>query len=171
MSKSFRIVSTAVCIALGLLLPIIFHAAEIMGYIFLPMHIPVLIAGLLLGVQSGFITGIAAPVLSSALTGMPPVMPNLPVMMVELAAYGTVSGYLYHQKKVSLLLSLIFAMLAGRVIAGFAVAIMAQFVHIEMKPTVYLYGYFVVGLPGMVIQLVMIPALVKKLLFALNRSK
>lgn len=171
MSKSFRIVSTAVCMALGVFLPIVFHMAGIMGYIFLPMHIPVLVAGLFLGAKSGLITGVVSPVLSAVLTGMPPVTPKLPVMVAELAVYGTVSGYLYHRKKTPLLLSLVFTMLAGRIAAGFALAIMAQFVQIEMTPAVYLYGYFVTGLPGMVIQLVMIPPLVKKLLSAWNRNK
>jgi riboflavin transporter FmnP len=171
MSNSLRLVTTAVCTALGILLPVFFHAAGIMGAIFLPMHIPVLVAGLFLGAKSGLITGVASPVLSAALTGMPPVMPHLPAMIVELAVYGTVSGYLYHQKRLSLFLSLVLAMLAGRIMAGFAVAVMAQFVRIEMTPAMYLYGYFVTGLPGMAIQLVMIPALVKKLLFAFNGNQ
>ena len=164
MSYSFKLVTTAVCIALGVLLPMIFHMAGFMGAVFLPMHIPVLIAGLFLGSRSGLITGILTPVLSTALTGMPPAMPTLPIMVAELATYGMVSGYLYHRRQLSLLLSLVIAMIAGRIAAGIAVFMLAQWVQIQMTPIVYLYGALVTGLPGMVMQLIMIPLLVRKLL-------
>lgn len=163
MSYNKKLVSTAVCIALGVLLPMIFHLSGFMGPVFLPMHIPVLLAGLFLGAKSGMATGLAAPILSSLLTGMPPLMPTLPVMSVELMTYGFVSGYLYQQKKLPLLAALVLAMLAGRLVAAASVYALVQFIQLKMKPLVYLYGAFVTGLPGMLIQVVMIPPLVKKL--------
>jgi len=81
-----------VFISLGVLLPIAFHAVGAMGSVFLPMHIPVLMAGLLMGPVIGAGVGALTPVCSSLLTGMPPLMPTLPIMIPELIAYGAVAG-------------------------------------------------------------------------------
>ena len=70
----------AICVALGVVLPIAFHSIQNAGSIFLPMHLPVLLCGLLCGPWYGLICGILAPLLSSVLTGMPPAA-ILPVMM------------------------------------------------------------------------------------------
>lgn len=164
MSYNLKIVTTAVCIALGVLLPMLFHMVGALGSVFLPMHIPVLIAGLFLGVQSGLVAGAVTPMLSTLLTGMPPAMPTLPIMMAELAAYGVISGYLYHRRRLSLLSSLVGAMLTGRLVAAATVFVLAQLVQIKFTPLVYLSGAVVTGLPGMAIQLVIVPLLVKRLL-------
>ena len=81
---------TAVCIALCYVLPLMFHGIQNAGSIFCPMHIPVFICGLICGWPYGLLCGIAGPLLSSALTGMPPAA-MLPSMMVELAVYGAVA--------------------------------------------------------------------------------
>lgn len=170
MSNIFNLVTTGVLIGLGVLLPIAFHMVGAMGQIFLPMHIPVLITGLLLGGKFGLVAGILTPLLSSLLTGMPPVMPVMPMMMVELMTYGAISGYLYHQHRVSLLLSLIGAMFSGRLMALGAVYVMALLVQIKLTPIAYITGAFVTGLPGMAIQLAVVPLLVNRLLVILNNK-
>jgi len=162
-SNTLKLVTTGVLIGLGVLLPIAFHMVGALGPIFLPMHIPVLIAGLLLGSKAGFLAEILTPLLSSLLTGMPPVMPTMPMMMVERMTYGVISGYLYHQQRVSLLLALIVAMLGGRLMALGAVYVMAVLVQIKLPPIAYITGAFVTGLPGMAIQLVVVPLLVRRL--------
>ena len=73
---------TAVCIALCVVLPIAFHSIPDAGSVFLPMHIPVLICGMICGWPYGFICGLMGPLVSSALTGMPPIA-ILPAMMLE----------------------------------------------------------------------------------------
>ena len=83
-----KLVSCALCIALGVLLPMAFHVIPNAGSIFLPMHIPVLICGLFCGWPYGLACGILTPFISSVTTGMPPAM-ILPQMMVELALTGT----------------------------------------------------------------------------------
>lgn len=87
--------ASAVFVAFGMILPVMFHFVGAIGSIFLPMHIPVLMAGLFLGPVSGLTVGVMTPMLSSLLTGMPPLMPVLPLMPLELAVYGALSGYLY----------------------------------------------------------------------------
>ena len=64
---------TAVCIALCVVLPIAFHSIPDAGSVFLPMHIPVLICGMICGGPYGLICGFVGPLVSSVLTGMPPI--------------------------------------------------------------------------------------------------
>lgn len=90
-STTKKLVSCALCIAIGVLLPMAFHVIPNAGSIFLPMHIPVLICGLFCGAPYGLACGIITPFLSSMTTGMPPAM-ILPQMMIELAVYGLVTG-------------------------------------------------------------------------------
>ena len=91
MSQVKRAMITAVCIALCVVLPMAFHSIQNAGAIFCPMHIPVLLCGLLVGWPYGLLCGLAGPLLSSLLTGMP-AMGYLPCMMVELGAYGLLCG-------------------------------------------------------------------------------
>lgn len=86
-----KLVMAAMCVALGIILPMAFHTIQNAGSIFLPMHIPVLICGLLCGWQYGLICGFLTPVLSSFFTGMPPAA-ILPAMACELAVYGVLTG-------------------------------------------------------------------------------
>ena len=151
----------AVPVAVGVLLPMIFHAAGASGSIFLPMHIPVLIAGLLLGPAVGTLVGLLTPVCSTLLTGMPPLFPSLPIMLPELAVYGGFAGIL--RRRFGLIPALIGAMLLGRLAAGVMVWLLAQFVALPWTPVVYLAAMVTKGIPGMIVQLLFVPLLVKRL--------
>lgn len=151
----------AVLVAVGVLLPMIFHAAGASGSIFLPMHIPVLIAGLLLGPAVGTLVGLLTPVCSTLLTGMPPLFPSLPIMLPELAVYGGFAGIL--RRRFGLIPALIGAMLLGRLAAGVMVWLLAQFVALPWTPVVYLAAMVTKGIPGMIVQLLFVPLLVKRL--------
>ena len=78
---------TALYLALAVLLPIGLHATGLGGRVFLPMHIPVLLAGFLMGPQTGVLVGLLAPALSYLLIGMPPAY-AVPLMSLELPMYG-----------------------------------------------------------------------------------
>ena len=158
---------TAVCIALCVVLPIAFHSIPDAGSVFLPMHIPVLICGMICGWPYGLVCGLMGPLLSSALTGMPPVA-ILPAMMVECATYGMVSGIilkLVHTKNTyaDLYIALVVAMLAGRVLSGIAKALIFM-PGISMKA--WIMASFVTALPGILIQLVFLPSVVQMLMKA-----
>ncbi len=88
----------------------------------LPMHIPVLLCGLICGWQWGLGVGFVLPVLRSALFSMPVMYPTATAMAFELAAYGAVIGYLYARSKwrcvKALYKCLIPAMIAGRIVWG-----------------------------------------------------
>lgn len=159
---------TAVCIALCYVIPLMFHGIQNAGSIFCPMHIPVFICGLICGWPYGLLCGIAGPLLSSALTGMPPVA-ILPSMMVELAVYGAAAGLmmkLVHSKSTyaDLYISLITAIVCGRVLAGVAKALI--FARGSYSMAAWVAANVVTSWPGTVIQLVFIPSIV----FALMKA-
>ena len=163
-----NIVLTAVCAALCVVVPMAFHAIPNAGSIFLPMHIPVLLCGMLCGWPFGGLCGVIGPLLSSLTTGMPPAA-MLPGMMVECCVYGAAAGLLMKHVRtgklyLDLYLSLIPAMLAGRVISGIAKALIFA---PGTTLAVWAAGAFVTALPGIIIQLVLIPAI----LFALTKAK
>lgn len=156
------LVMTALCVALGVVLPVTLHAIPNAGSILLPMHIPVLLCGLVCGPVYGLACGILAPLLSSLITSMPP-MAMLPSMICELAVYGLVADILIRVIKTryniaNLYLSLLGAMLIGRVIYGALNSLIFRAGEYSLQ--LWLTGAFVTALPGIAIQLVLLPVLV-----------
>lgn len=169
MSVVKRAIITAICIALCVVLPQAFHAIPRAGMIYLPMHIPVLLCGLICGWPFGLLCGLAGPALSSVITGMPPAA-TLPSMMIECAIYGCIAGLLMaivRTKKtyLDLYISLIGAMLCGRIIAGILQALI--FSAGKYSISAWATSYFVTALPGIIIQIVLLPSIV----FALMKAK
>ena len=163
-----KIILTALMIALCVVLPIAFHSIPNGGSIFLPMHIPVLLCGLVCGWGYGGLCGLVGPLLSSLLTGMPPAA-ILPGMMVECCVYGLVTGLMMRYVRTGkttfdLYLSLIAAMLLGRVLSGIAKALIFT---PGMSLAAWAAASFVTAIPGIIIQLVLIPLLV----LALTKAK
>jgi len=152
---------TALYVALGVLLPIAFHAVGL-GKVFLPMHIPVFLAGILSGPVSGLITGILAPLLSSLLTGMPPMMPpTAQAMVFELGVYGLLSGLLAHRLRLHPVVALVGGMAAGRIVYGFLAAFILPLFGFKPVPLMYPLTVSVVSsLPGLALQLVVVPVVV-----------
>lgn len=159
---------TAVCIALCYVVPLLFHGVQNAGRVFLPMHLPVFLCGLICGWQYGLLCGLAGPALSSLITSMPPVA-ILPSMMLELAVYGCVSGLMMRfirtkNTYADLYISLIAALLCGRVVAGLMQALI--FSKGAYSMTAWVSGYVVTSWPGTLIQLVLLPSVV----FALMKA-
>lgn len=158
-----KITLTGLFIALGLLTPMAFHfvGGPGAGRLFLPMHIPVFLAGLLVGPVVGFIAGIITPGLSSLLTGMPPPIPMAIMMTFELGVFGVLSGLIYFKQRANLWLSLIIAMFGGRLIYGVLGYVALPLIGLDRVP---LWFPLTVGLigswPGIVIQLILIPPIV-----------
>lgn len=163
MLSTNKLVTTSLFIACGLLLPMLFHSFGMGGKTFLPMHIPVFLGGLLLGWLPGLIIGFLTPLLSCFLTGMPPLLPSLPMMLTELPIYGAVSGYLYHSRGRNIYLALLNAMLIGRLGAGIVLMLFADLLGIRLPPLVYVGTTIMTGLVGIAIQLSFIPLLVNRL--------
>ena len=156
-----RLTLSALCIALCVVLPMAFHVIPNAGSVMLPMHIPVLLCGLVCGWQYGLLCGLLGPLVSSVLTGMPPAA-ILPGMMVECGMYGCVGGLMMERIRTGslyadLYISLPTAMLAGRILSGIAKALI-------LAPgtsfTAWATASFVTALPGISIQLILIPSLI-----------
>ncbi len=169
MNHTKNLIMTALCIALGIVLPIAFHSIPNAGSIFLPMHIPVLLCGLICGPYYGLACGVLSPLLSSLITGMPP-MGFLPAMLCELAVYGLVSGLLLRVIKTkysvaNLYLSLTGAMICGRITYGILNSLIFRAGEYSMQ--IWLTTAFVTSIPGIIIQLIVIPILV----FSLRKAR
>lgn len=162
MYSAKKMTFSALFLAFGLIVPQAFHLFGGTGPVFLPMHIPVLLAGFFLGGPSGAIIGLVTPILSSLVTAMP-VPPILYFMMAELTAYGFLAGFLYKSKKNSIYVALIGAMIGGRIILAAAVTLLQPLLGLKLSPMVYLSGALLNGIPGMILQLILIPGLVKLL--------
>jgi niacin transporter len=151
----------ALYLALAILLPIGFHAFGIAGRIFLPMHIPVLLAGFLVGPAAGVVVGLLAPGLSFLLTGMPPTY-AVPLMSLELPLYGLIAGLCYVRLRLNIYIALILAMIAGRVMFGLGLILLGLFMKLPYTAATYFStgGAIVTGLPGIALQVVLVPIIV-----------
>ncbi len=152
---------TALYLALSVLLPIAFHATGMGGRVFLPMHIPVLLAGFLVGPLCGLVVGLLAPILSHLLTGMPPPY-AVPLMSLELPIYGLVAGLTYYRMKLNIYVSLVAAMIVGRLMFGLGLYVLAMFMELPYTAAAFFSagGAITAGLPGIALQLAIIPIVV-----------
>jgi len=162
MSNIRKMVFTALLIALGVVLPLALHGVPNAGMALLPMHIPVLLCGILCGFPYGLACGVLTPLLSSLATGMPPAA-ILPAMVCELAVYGAVAGLLMglirtKNAYIRIYGSLIGAMLAGRLVFGLLNALIFQAGN-NYSIQIWVTSAFVTALPGIAIQLALIPAI------------
>jgi riboflavin transporter FmnP len=162
---SKQITLTAFFIALGVIVPFVFHQIALAGRIFLPMHIPVLLAGIFVGPLSGLFVGLVCPVISFFLTGMPPPY-AVPLMSLELAVYGVSVGIMIRLVK-STLVALLFSMILGRLAFALGLTVFGLFLSLPYGPKEYIKVSVVTGFPGVVLQLILIPLLVK----AFHRAK
>lgn len=160
----------AMFMALGLVLPIVTGQIPQIGNMLLPMHIPVLLCGLICGWQYGLAVGFITPLLRGAIFGMPLLYPTGIAMAFELATYGLAVGWLYSHARwqcvISLYRCMIAAMLAGRVVWGAARVIMLGVSGEEFTWRMFMAGAFLNAVPGIILQLVLIPAV----MIALNRT-
>lgn len=166
--KNFTL--SAMFMAIGLILPLFTGQIPQIGNMLLPMHIPVLLCGLICGWQYGLTVGFVLPLLRYMIFGMPILFPTGIAMTFELAAYGLVIGWIYGHSKwqcvVALYRSLIIAMLVGRVVWGVARTILMGFGGQEFSWAMFITGGFVTAIPGIIVQLILIPAI----MIALNRT-
>lgn len=161
---------SAMFLALGLVLPFLTGQIPQIGSMLLPMHIPVMLCGLICGWQYGAVVGFIMPLLRSALFGAPVMFPAATAMAFELMTYGLVAGLMYGLSRwqciVALYRSLIVAMLAGRAVWGVVQVIQLGFSGSEFTWAAFMSGAFLNAVPGIVIQLILIPAIMA----ALNRT-
>ncbi len=158
--KTRQLTYTALFAALGIVVPQAFHmiGGPAIGAILLPMHIPVLVGAMLLGPFSGMVIAMIS-VLVGALLGMPP-MPIAIFMFFELSVYGLVAGVLFKQRKYHVYLSLIVAMIAGRLTQILVIQVFLKLFSATLPPVFGTLAMFGLSIPGMMVQLILVPMLV-----------
>lgn len=126
-----------------------------LGETFLPMHLPIILVGLLAGPYAGVAAGALGPLASFALSGMPGAA-MLPFMMVELAAYGLFAGLL-RGNRMPTFGKVLVVQVAGRVVRALAV-LLAVFAFGDTAVAVAsIWTSVVSGLPGLILQWALIP--------------
>ena len=170
-TKTKRLVISALLLAAGLVLPFLTGGIPNFGRMLLPMHLPVLLCGFVCGWQWGLLVGFVTPLLRSVLFGMPPMVPTALAMAFELAAYGALAGVCYsrwHGGVKDVYLSLLAALVGGRLVWGLvSIPIYGLLTEKTFTLMAFWMGGFVNAWPGIVLQIVLIPAIV----LALEKAK
>lgn len=165
-----KLVYSAVCLALAMVLPFLTGQIPQIGQALSPMHIPVFLCGFLCGWPWGMLIGFIAPLLRSLLFGMPAIFPGACAMAFELATYGFLSGLLYRtfpKKTGYIYVTLIIAMLGGRIVWGIARYIFAGLSGSSFPRSAFIAGAFTNAIPGIILHIILIPLII----IALERAK
>ncbi|NLB50033.1 MAG: ECF transporter S component [Clostridiaceae bacterium] len=158
-----QLAMAGILIALGLALPFLTGQIPSFGNMLLPMHLPVLLAGFVLGAPLGTLIGFTLPLLRHLLFTMPPLYPTAVAMAFELAAYGFITGFLYRRlprKPVFIYFNLILAMGGGRLVWGLVSSALYSFSGTPFTWKLFVTAGFVNAVPGLILQIVLIPLLV-----------
>ena len=137
------------------------------GETFLPMHLPVMLCGFFAGPAAGLISGAASPAISAALTGMPATA-MLPFMTIELAVYGFSAGLIKNTLGTDrlMMLKVLAVQVSGRAVRAIAILLAFYVLGLKMIAPAVIWNSIIAGLPGIAIQLIIIPAAV----YAVNRA-
>ena len=170
-NEILKLTLSAMFLALAFVMPFLTGQIPQIGSMLCPMHIPVLLCGFFCGAPWGLAVGFIAPLLRSITLGMPPLFPTAVCMSFELAAYGAVAGYMYTalpKKKIFIYCSLLTAMIAGRLVWGAAMLVCMGITDGNFGIGLFLAGAVTNALPGIVVQIILIPVLVMMLDKALS---
>lgn len=161
--KTQKMVLSAMFMALGLVLPFLTAQVPQIASMLLPMHIPVLLCGYACGWQYGLVVGAVTPLLRSFLFAIPVMFPGAVAMAFELAVYGMMTGIFYRllpRKIWSIYASLLIAMVSGRIVWGVVRMTIAGITGNAFTWKLFLAGALTQAIPGIILQLVLIPILV-----------
>ena len=164
-----RLIYAALYLAMALVLPFVTGQIPEFGSMLCPMHIPALLCGFMCGWSWGLAVGFIAPLLRSVLFGMPPMFPGAVAMAFEIAVYGGMAGFLKRklpEKKGVTYAVLILSMIAGRIVWGAVQVILAGLSGNAFTWALFLEKAVADAVPGIILQLVLIPVLV----FAMQRA-
>ena len=165
---------SAMFLALAFVLPFLTGQIPQVGSMLCPMHIPVLLCGYFCGGPWGLLVGFIAPVFRSLTLGMPPMFPTAFCMAFELATYGFIAGWLHNKlpnKKVNVYVSLLGAMVIGRLVWGVIMFCCMGFDASKFGLNAFLAGAVLNAVPGIIVQIVLIPVLVITLGKIVNKSE
>lgn len=161
--KLTRLALSSFFLAAAYVLPFLTGQIQQIGNMLCPMHIPVLLCGFICGAPWGTAVGITAPLLRSFTLGMPVLFPGAVSMAFELGVYGLTSGLLYKilpKKKVYIYVSLLCAMVAGRLVWGAVQFVLLGFDMTKFPFSAFVAGAFTNAVPGIILQIALLPVLV-----------
>lgn len=162
-NKILKLALAALFLALAYVMPFFTGQIPEIGSMLCPMHIPILLCGFICGPFWGLAVGFAAPIFRSLTLGMPPIFPVAVCMAFELAAYGAFSGFMHKllpKKKPFVYCSLLAAMALGRLVWGAAMFVCVGIGGGSFTFAAFLAGAFTNAIPGIIVQIVLIPILV-----------
>lgn len=165
---------SAMFLALAFVMPFLTGQIPQIGSMLCPMHIPVLLCGFFCGAPYGLIVGFVAPILRSFTLGMPPMFPTAFCMAFELAAYGFIAGWLHNKllkKTINVYVSLLCAMVIGRLVWGIMMFCCMGLDASKFGLSAFLGGAVLNAVPGIIVQIVLIPILVITLEKIIKRSE
>ena len=158
---------SAMLFALGLVMPFLTGQIPQVGSMLLPMHFPVFLCGLICGWKYGAMVGLLVPVVRSMMFGMPPMFPTATAMAFELCTYGLVAGFVYFRMGYfcmkSLYKAMIVAMILGRLVWAGAMVVLMGINGSVFTFEAFAAGAFLNAIPGIIAQLVLIPAVMAAL--------
>lgn len=158
-----KLVLAGLFLALAYVMPFLTGQIPQLGSMLCPLHIPVLICGFICGWPWGLVVGFTSPLLRSFTLGMPPLFPTAVCMAFELATYGAVAGLMHRilpKKKPFIYCSLLTAMVSGRLVWGAAMMICMGIKGSVFTINAFLAGAFFNAIPGIIIQIILIPIIV-----------
>ncbi len=153
----------AMFVALAFVLPFLTMQINEIGDMLCPMHIPVILCGFVCGAPWGLVAGLVSPILRSLIMTMPVMYPTAIGMAFELATYGFVAGLLYEKlpkKKPYIYVSLISAMVIGRIVWGISRIVMLGFDFTKFGWAAFWAGAVGNAIPGIIVQIILIPVIV-----------
>jgi hypothetical protein len=154
-------VISATMAALALTLPVAFHAVGL-GSKFLPMLLPLLLNGFLVPVPWAVFTGAVVPPASGLLTGMPPLYPPVALIMsCEGAVLGGLAAAVYRVTRPRIWPGLVVAVVSARATSLALTWWVAR--TLGLPPTLSSVASFVQSLPGVVLQLAVVPIVIRAL--------
>ena len=158
-----KMILAALFLALAYVMPFLTGQIPEIGSMLCPLHIPILICGFICGWPWGLVVGFIAPLLRSLTLSMPPLFPTAVCMAFELAAYGAIAGLMHKilpRKKPYVYVSLLTAMIVGRLVWGAAMFIFMGLNGANFTFAAFIAGAFTNAIPGIVVQIVLIPLIV-----------
>ncbi|MFH1130670.1 MAG: hypothetical protein V1754_05005 [Pseudomonadota bacterium] len=142
--------------AAALLLPVLFHILHL-GHVFMPMYLPLVALAYFVRPLPAAVTAFVAPLLSGAVTGMPPFFPPVAVFMaLELAVMTALIAAVYTRwPRINEWIILIPTLLFGRVMYVSLVYFFSLFINL---PAAFMAGLSLLsGWPGIILMIVVVP--------------
>ncbi len=154
---------SALFLAIGFLLPMLTGQIPYIGKMLLPMHIPVFLCAMICGERYSGAVGFVLPLARSFIFSVPIMYPTAIAVAFEMGVYGIVTGIIFKRISCgyikSIYISMIAAMISGRIVRCIAELILLRLRGNTFALNAFISGTVLNAIPGIAIQLILIPAI------------